>query len=50
MSLRLSVTTSVCPSDENQRLNYRADWPQTAYRCQVGLGDGFRLGPIPIGR
>ena len=22
---------------------------QTAYRCQVGPDDGFRLGPIPIG-
>ena len=45
----LSVTTSVCLSDEDQRLNYRADWAQTAYRCQVGPCDGFRLGPIPIG-
>ena len=40
---------SVCPSDEYQRLNYRTDSAQTAYRCHVGPGDGFRLCPIPIG-
>ena len=53
MFVCLSVTPSrrlsVCLSDEYQRLNYRADWAQTAYRCQVGPDDGFRLGPIPIG-
>ena len=42
---------SVClSSDEDQRLNHRADWAQTAYMCQVGPVDGIRLGPIPIGR
>ena len=46
----LSVTPSVCPSDEDQRLNQWADWAQTAYTCQVGPSDGFRLGPIAIGR
>ena len=46
---RMSVRLSVCPSDEDQRLNHRAYWAQTAYMCQVGPGDGFRLGLIPIG-
>ena len=45
-----NVCRAVCLSDEYQRLNYLADWAQTAYRCQVGPDDGFRLGPIPIGR
>ena len=44
------VCLSVRPSDEYQRLNYLVDWAQTAYRCQVGPGDGFRPGPSPIGR
>ena len=44
-----SVTPSVCPSDKDQGLNHWSDRAQTAYTCQVGPGDGFRLGPIPIG-
>ena len=40
----------VCLSDEYRRLNYPADWAQTAYRCQVGPADSFRLGPITTGR
>ena len=45
-----AVTLPVRLSDDYQRLNYQADWAQTVYRCQVGPDDGFRLGPIPIGR
>ena len=37
-------------SDGYQRINYRADWAQPAYRCKVWPDDGFRLSPIPIGR
>ena len=48
LTKRMSVCHAVCLSDEYQRLNYPADWAQTAYRCQVGPDDGFRLGHIPI--
>ena len=48
--IKEDVCPSVClPSDEDQRLNHRADWAQIAYIYQVGLGDVFHLGVIPIG-
>ena len=48
--LKEDLCLSLRLSDEDQGLNYRAGWAQTAYICKAGPGYGFRLGPIPIGR